>query len=79
MSNLSEIPKDRKVFLLDHIGVRSAVLADELEKKGYTQLAVIEGGLDRWIAFNCDITVFVNPYDRYPLQCRPWRRKKLKN
>ncbi|HET7658224.1 MAG TPA: rhodanese-like domain-containing protein [Bacillales bacterium] len=45
---LSEIRKDKPVFLYDQNGVRSARTAQLLKKKGYQDISHLKGGFKRW-------------------------------
>ena len=44
--SLDKIKKDKPVYLLCRSGARSAQAAQELQKKGYENIFVVEGGLE---------------------------------
>ncbi len=47
---LAEIPRDRDVVVHCHHGMRSRSVADYLKSQGYTRVANLTGGIDRWSA-----------------------------
>jgi rhodanese-related sulfurtransferase len=48
-ASVSELPKDRLIVCVCHVGARSATVAGALENAGYTT-ANLTGGMDAWIA-----------------------------
>jgi adenylyltransferase/sulfurtransferase len=49
-ARLAEIPRDRDVIVHCHHGMRSRSVADFLKAQGYTRIANLSGGIDRWSA-----------------------------
>jgi sulfur-carrier protein adenylyltransferase/sulfurtransferase len=47
-SRLDEIPRDRTVVVYCHSGGRSALVAGYLEHHGFSAVANLSGGIDRW-------------------------------
>ena len=47
-ARLAEIPRDRDVIVHCHHGMRSRSVADFLKAQGYTRVANLSGGIDRW-------------------------------
>jgi adenylyltransferase/sulfurtransferase len=47
-ARLAEIPRDRDVIVHCHHGMRSRSVADFLKAQGYTRIANLSGGIDRW-------------------------------
>jgi adenylyltransferase/sulfurtransferase len=47
-ARLGEIPRDRDVVVMCHHGMRSRAVADLLRAQGYTRIANLSGGIDRW-------------------------------
>lgn len=45
---MEEIPKDKQVFLYCQSGMRSKQAAKLLSRKGYTNLANLNGGISAW-------------------------------
>ncbi len=48
-AQVSEIPKDQDVVVYCKGGGRSAMVVDELQKKGFTNLYNLKGGIFGWI------------------------------
>jgi adenylyltransferase/sulfurtransferase len=48
-ARLSEIPRDRPVVVLCHVGVRSAIVANVLRAEGFTEVYNLRGGYLAWI------------------------------
>jgi adenylyltransferase/sulfurtransferase len=44
-----EIPKDRLVVVYCHVGVRSALVAEQLRTQGFGQVANLRGGYRAWV------------------------------
>jgi hydroxyacylglutathione hydrolase len=49
-SHLDEIPKDRKIYVFCGSGMRSMIVASYLERHGWSELAVVLGGMSGWKA-----------------------------
>ncbi len=49
-ARLAEIPRDRDVIVHCHHGMRSRSVADFLKAQGFTRVANLAGGIDRWSA-----------------------------
>jgi len=47
-NKVSEIPKDKNVYLYCRSGMRSKQAAGILRKQGYTQMAHLQGGIMAW-------------------------------
>ena len=45
---LEEIPMDRHIVVYCHVGVRSAIIADQLRTRGFTKVANLKGGYRAW-------------------------------
>ncbi len=45
---LSELPADRDIVVICHLGVRSAYIAKKLVALGYDRALNLSGGLDAW-------------------------------
>lgn len=45
---LSEVPKDKRVYVYCHSGKRSAAASGILVKSGFTNIENIEGGINAW-------------------------------
>jgi rhodanese-related sulfurtransferase len=45
-----EVPRDRDVFLICHVGQRSMVAARFLKGQGVERVLNVEGGTDEWVA-----------------------------
>jgi rhodanese-related sulfurtransferase len=52
----STLPKDKPLYLLCLAGVRSTLAAERLATSGFSNVAVVEGGIDRWILQGCATT-----------------------
>lgn len=48
-NRLREIPSDREVVVICHIGQRSAYVATRLNTLGYDQALSLSGGVDAWL------------------------------
>jgi rhodanese-related sulfurtransferase len=46
---LEEIPSDRPIVVYCHLGVRSAIIAGQLQDRGYSQVANLKGGYRAWV------------------------------
>jgi len=46
---LEELPSDRPIVVLCQVGVRSAIVADQLRSRGYSQVANLKGGYLAWV------------------------------
>ena len=53
---LGELPKDRKVIVVCHLGQRSALVANFLAQQGY-EVENLDGGLERWSAEGLPLVV----------------------
>ena len=53
---LDDLPKDRPVIVVCHLGQRSAVVANFLAQQGYS-VENLDGGLERWSAEGLPLTV----------------------
>ncbi len=49
-SRLDEIPKDKKIYIFCGSGMRSMIVASYLERHGWSDLAVVLGGMSAWKA-----------------------------
>lgn len=47
--HLEELPKDRKLVVFCHVGVRSALVAQELRRRGFEDVANLRGGYLAWV------------------------------
>jgi rhodanese-related sulfurtransferase len=45
---LDDIPMDKPVVLMCHLGSRSSQVADWMEAQGYENLYSLAGGIERW-------------------------------
>lgn len=45
----SEVPKDREVVVVCHVGERSLKATYFLQYHGYTQVSNMEGGIEKWV------------------------------
>lgn len=45
---LSEVPKDKRVYVYCHSGKRSAAASNMLVKEGFTNIENIDGGIKAW-------------------------------
>lgn len=45
---VTEVPKDRQVYIYCHSGVRSARASSMLSKAGFTRIENIKGGIEAW-------------------------------
>jgi len=46
---LAEIPEDREIVVLCHVGVRSALIAQELRRRGFQRVSNLKGGYRAWV------------------------------
>ncbi len=46
---LSELPTDRDIVVICHIGARSAYVTQQLNALGYDRVVNLDGGMDAWI------------------------------
>ncbi|HLY02958.1 MAG TPA: rhodanese-like domain-containing protein [Candidatus Cybelea sp.] len=46
---LGEVPTDRDIVVICHIGARSAYVTKELNALGYDRAVNLDGGMDAWI------------------------------
>jgi rhodanese-related sulfurtransferase len=46
--SLDRIPKDKPIVIMCHIGSRSAMVANWMQKQGYDNVYSLAGGIDRW-------------------------------
>lgn len=46
---LDELPRDRRIVVLCHVGVRSALVARELRRRGFSDVANLKGGYLAWV------------------------------
>ena len=46
---LDEIPLDHPIVVYCHVGVRSAIIADQLRTRGFTNVANLKGGYRAWV------------------------------
>jgi len=46
---LDEIPRGRKIVVFCHVGVRSALVAQELIRRGFSEVANLRGGYLAWV------------------------------
>jgi rhodanese-related sulfurtransferase len=47
-ASLDRIPRDKPVVLMCHMGSRSAMVANWMQKQGYDNVYSLAGGIDRW-------------------------------
>lgn len=47
-SQLDELPRDRRIAVLCHSGIRSRQVATWLALQGHRDVANVAGGIDRW-------------------------------
>ena len=52
---MSEVPRDRSVYIFCGSGIRSTVAASLLQRQGWKNLAVVLGGLAGWSAVSCPL------------------------
>lgn len=45
---LDRIPRDRPVVIMCHMGSRSAMVANWMQKQGYDNVYSLAGGIERW-------------------------------
>ena len=43
------LPKDKKIVVMDHAGKQTSITAKFLHMKGYTNVAVMDGGMTGWL------------------------------
>ncbi len=46
---LGELPTDRDIVVICHVGARSAYVTQQLNALGYDRAVNLEGGMDAWI------------------------------
>ena len=46
---LGELPTDREIVVVCHMGLRSAYIAKRLNALGYGRVANLRGGVDAWL------------------------------
>jgi rhodanese-related sulfurtransferase len=46
---LGELPKDRDIVVICHLGQRSAYVTTQLEALGYDRVTNLSGGVDAWL------------------------------
>lgn len=46
---LHEVPRDRDIVVICHLGMRSASVAKMLESLGYDRVVNLSGGMDAWL------------------------------
>jgi len=46
---LGELPADRDIVVICHVGARSAYVTQQLNALGYDRAVNLEGGMDAWI------------------------------
>jgi rhodanese-related sulfurtransferase len=46
---LGDLPKDRDIVVICHVGARSAYVTQQLNALGYDRAVNLEGGMDAWI------------------------------
>ena len=46
---LGEVPTDRDIVVICHIGARSAYIGKKLNALGYDRVANLSGGVDAWL------------------------------
>ncbi len=47
-ASLDRIPRDKPIVLMCHMGSRSAMVANWMQKQGYDNVYSLAGGIDRW-------------------------------
>ncbi len=47
---LSELPADRDIVVICHLGARSAFITQKLNALGYDRAINLRGGMDAWLA-----------------------------
>jgi hydroxyacylglutathione hydrolase len=52
---MSEVPRDRSVYIFCGSGIRSTVAASLLQRQGWKNVAVVLGGLAGWSAVSCPL------------------------
>jgi hydroxyacylglutathione hydrolase len=53
--HLSEVPKDRTVYIFCGSGLRSTIAASLLQRAGWDDLTVVLGGLAGWNSITCEL------------------------
>jgi rhodanese-related sulfurtransferase len=48
-ARMQEIPRDRPVVVYCHVGVRSAIIAQQLRTRGVADVANLKGGYRGWV------------------------------
>lgn len=48
MANFQEIPKNKRVVVYCHHGIRSQMVVNFLKNKGYLNVHNLNGGIDKW-------------------------------
>jgi rhodanese-related sulfurtransferase len=46
---LAELPRDRDIVVICHLGVRSAYVTEQLNALGYDRAVNLAGGMDAWV------------------------------
>jgi rhodanese-related sulfurtransferase len=46
--SLDRVPRNKPVVIMCHMGSRSAMVANWLQKQGYDNVYSLAGGIDRW-------------------------------
>jgi len=46
--DLDQLPRDREIIIICASGKRATMAAEALEGKGFTNLAIMEGGVNQW-------------------------------
>jgi rhodanese-related sulfurtransferase len=55
-NRFESLPKDKKIIIFCHHGMRSMQVLQYLENKGFSQLSNLAGGIDAWsLEVNADI------------------------
>jgi hydroxyacylglutathione hydrolase len=52
---MSEVPRDRSVYIFCGSGLRSTVAASLLQRQGWKNVAVVLGGLAGWSSVSCPV------------------------
>lgn len=47
-AHIDELPRDQTLIVMCHHGVRSAMVADYLERSGFSAVCNLSGGIDAW-------------------------------
>lgn len=54
--DLDKLPRDQEIILICQSGKRAKIAGEQLSKKGFSELSIMEGGVNAWLESDLPVT-----------------------